>query len=218
MRSSAIRLLRPLARLSAPHYTSAIRTAPRPAPPSRISPPTLSATSRKYSSIDSPSILPPPAQNDPSAPVSQNDTSTPAAQSSSSANEPTSPASTTASFKLPEKPAFEMTFTCRKCQTRSTHRVSKQAYHKGTVLILCPGCNVQHLIADHLKIFRDKPTTIEDILREKGESVRKGIKYHDGDIEFLPPEPVDAGEASEAGEAEVNPQAASKAKTDAETK
>lgn len=51
-----------------------------------------------------------------------------------------------------ETPAYEMTFTCKKCETRSTHRVSKQGYHNGTVLITCPGCKNKHLISDHLKV------------------------------------------------------------------
>lgn len=51
-----------------------------------------------------------------------------------------------------EAPAYEMTFTCKKCQTRSTHRISKQGYHNGTVLIACPGCKNKHLISDHLKV------------------------------------------------------------------
>jgi protein import protein ZIM17 len=51
-----------------------------------------------------------------------------------------------------EAPAYEMTFTCKKCETRSTHRVSKQGYHNGTVLITCPGCKNKHLISDHLKV------------------------------------------------------------------
>ena len=49
-------------------------------------------------------------------------------------------------------PAYEMTFTCKKCQTRSSHRVSKQGYYHGTVLITCPGCKNRHLISDHLKV------------------------------------------------------------------
>src|SRR5690242_16017317 len=36
-------------------------------------------------------------------------------------------------------PAYEMTFTCKPCSTRSTHKISKQGYHHGTVLISCPG-------------------------------------------------------------------------------
>jgi mitochondrial protein import protein ZIM17 len=49
-------------------------------------------------------------------------------------------------------PAYELTFTCNKCDTRSSHRVSKQGYHHGTVLITCPGCKNRHLMSDHLKV------------------------------------------------------------------
>ena len=49
-------------------------------------------------------------------------------------------------------PSYEMTFTCKACSTRSSHRMSKQGYHHGTILITCPGCKNRHLIADHLKV------------------------------------------------------------------
>lgn len=62
-------------------------------------------------------------------------------------------------------------FTCKKCDTRSSHTMSKQAYTKGTVLITCPGCKNRHLIADHLKIFNDNHITIEDIMKAQGQSV-----------------------------------------------
>ncbi|EEB09155.1 TIM23 translocase complex subunit Tim15 [Schizosaccharomyces japonicus yFS275] len=73
------------------------------------------------------------------------------------------------------KPAYQITFTCTVCSNRSTHHMSKQAYHNGTVLIQCPGCKNRHLIADHLKIFSDSKITIEDILSGKGEIFTKGI-------------------------------------------
>lgn len=92
------------------------------------------------------------------------------------------------------EPAYDLTFTCRKCLTRSTHRVTKQAYHKGTTLITCQGCKNRHLISDHLKIFSDKSITIEDILREKGEFLRKGRLGDDGDIEFYEDESVPSTE------------------------
>jgi len=76
-----------------------------------------------------------------------------------------------------------MTFTCKKCTTRSSHRISKQGYHHGTVLIACPGCKNRHLIADHLKIFSDTRVTLEDIMRQQGEVVRTGTKA-EGDLEF----------------------------------
>ena len=83
-----------------------------------------------------------------------------------------------------QEPAYEITFTCRKCLERSSHRITKQAYHFGTTLITCPGCKSRHLISDHLKIFSDKSITIEDILREKGQFLKKGRLGEDGDVEF----------------------------------
>lgn len=74
------------------------------------------------------------------------------------------------SFKV-DKPMLMIAFTCKKCNTRSSHTMSKQAYTGGTVLITCPSCKNRHLIADHLKIFRDERVTIEDILKAQGESV-----------------------------------------------
>lgn len=69
-----------------------------------------------------------------------------------------------------DKPMLMIAFTCKKCDHRSSHTMSKQAYTKGTVLIQCPSCHVRHLISDHLKIFSDHHITIEDILKAKGES------------------------------------------------
>ncbi|CAL9738060.1 mitochondrial protein import protein Zim17p [Monosporozyma servazzii] len=76
----------------------------------------------------------------------------------------------TASVKT-ETPQLMIAFTCKKCNTRSSHTMSKQAYTKGTVLIQCPGCKNRHLIADHLKIFHDEKINIEDILKAKGENI-----------------------------------------------
>ena len=82
------------------------------------------------------------------------------------------------------QPCYDMTFTCKKCLERSSHRITKQAYHFGTVLVNCPGCKSRHLIADHMKIFSDTSITIEDIMREKGEFIKKGSLGADGDVEF----------------------------------
>ena len=50
------------------------------------------------------------------------------------------------------QPEYEMTFTCKPCLKRSTHRVSKQGYHFGSVLITCPECRNRHIISDHLNV------------------------------------------------------------------
>ncbi|KAF3050959.1 hypothetical protein E8E11_010166 [Didymella keratinophila] len=81
-------------------------------------------------------------------------------------------------------PSYELTFTCKVCETRSSHRLSKQGYHKGTILISCPGCKNRHLISDHLKIFSDKSVTIEDLMKEKGNLVKRGSLSAEGDVEF----------------------------------
>jgi len=54
--------------------------------------------------------------------------------------------------RRPPQPEYEMTFTCKPCSTRSTHRVSKQGYHYGSVLITCPECRNRHVISDHLNV------------------------------------------------------------------
>ncbi|EXJ90807.1 hypothetical protein A1O1_03912, partial [Capronia coronata CBS 617.96] len=66
-------------------------------------------------------------------------------------------------------PSYQLSFTCKPCLYRSTHRVTKHGYHHGTVLITCPSCKARHVIADHLKVFLDSRQTLEDILREKAE-------------------------------------------------
>lgn len=70
-----------------------------------------------------------------------------------------------------DDPQLMIAFTCKKCDTRSSHTFSKQAYLKGTVLIQCPGCKNRHLIADNLNIFKDHKFSLEEVLKAKGESV-----------------------------------------------
>ncbi|RLV84176.1 Mitochondrial protein import protein ZIM17 [Meyerozyma sp. JA9] len=71
---------------------------------------------------------------------------------------------------------YMIAFTCKKCNTRSSHTFSKQAYTKGTVAIQCPGCKNRHLIADNLGVFKDHRINIEDLLKAKGESVATGTE------------------------------------------
>lgn len=71
-------------------------------------------------------------------------------------------------------------FTCKVCEDRSHHVMSKHSYTKGVVLIQCPGCKNRHLIADNLGWFRDSKTTIEDLVKEKGEAIRRIVVGDDG--------------------------------------
>jgi len=52
----------------------------------------------------------------------------------------------------PEPPSYQITFTCDPCSMRSSHRISKQGYHKGSILITCPECKNRHVISDHLNV------------------------------------------------------------------
>ncbi|GKZ34437.1 hypothetical protein AbraIFM66950_004712 [Aspergillus brasiliensis] len=81
-----------------------------------------------------------------------------------------------------QEPAYQITFTCKPCGERSSHRMSKHGYHRGTVLIKCPSCDSRHVISDHLNIFFDKKSTLEDILARQGDKLTRG--YVDGDMEF----------------------------------
>lgn len=81
-----------------------------------------------------------------------------------------------------QEPAYKIVFTCKPCGHRSAHRMSKQGYHRGTVVIKCPSCANRHVMSDHLKIFFDKSSTLDEILGDRGHKVTKG--YLEGDFEF----------------------------------
>ncbi|KAI0396063.1 DNL zinc finger-domain-containing protein [Xylariaceae sp. FL0594] len=82
------------------------------------------------------------------------------------------------------EPHYRLVFTCVPCGARSSHVVSKQGYHGGSVLISCPECRNRHVIADNLNIFGDRKVNVEDLLREKGQLVKRGTLGVDGDVEF----------------------------------
>ncbi|KAK8081689.1 hypothetical protein PG996_000470 [Apiospora saccharicola] len=101
---------------------------------------------------------------------------------------PAAPATSSPSEEIKQRklqePHYELTFTCVPCSDRSTHTVSKQGYHKGSVLITCPSCRNRHIISDHLNIFGDRKITVEDLMRERGQLVKRGTLGEDGDVEF----------------------------------
>lgn len=82
------------------------------------------------------------------------------------------------------EPHYELTFTCVPCSTRSSHTISKQGYHHGSVLITCPSCRNRHVISDHMNIFGERKITVEDLMRERGQLVKRGTLGEDGDVEF----------------------------------
>eukprot|EP00127_Corallochytrium_limacisporum_P006456 Clim_evm46s227 gene=Clim_evmTU46s227 len=72
-------------------------------------------------------------------------------------------------------PKIRIVFTCKVCNTRQGHEMSRHSYEKGVVIIQCDGCQNRHLIADHLGWFKDlgEGITIESLLQSKGEEVKK---------------------------------------------
>lgn len=81
-----------------------------------------------------------------------------------------------------DEPAYRIIFTCKPCGARSDHQMSKHGYHKGTVLITCPSCSARHVISDHLRIFMDEKSSLEDILGTKGMKITRGVLNDDLEI------------------------------------
>mmetsp|Transcript_12752 Transcript_12752/g.10898 ORF Transcript_12752/g.10898 Transcript_12752/m.10898 type:complete len:98 (-) Transcript_12752:148-441(-) len=62
---------------------------------------------------------------------------------------------------------------CGVCGTKIVKTFTKKAYHGGVVVVRCDGCESDHLIADNLGWFSSKPTNIEEICQQKGNTVIK---------------------------------------------
>ncbi|KAF4569765.1 hypothetical protein EYR36_009566 [Pleurotus pulmonarius] len=156
-------------------------------PPPSYSPPAIAAISSapyhsthfEPSSFDSsPRSLP---HTPPSRPSHAPETAAPSALATSS------------EIKLDVlEPRLSLTFTCTagECHERSTHTFTKRAYERGIVLVECPGCKNRHLIADHIGWFKEsteegKLKTVEDLLRARGEKVRRGRLDAGGVVEYV---------------------------------
>ena len=64
-------------------------------------------------------------------------------------------------------------FTCSVCETRSAKKFSADSYERGVVVVTCPGCKNNHLIADNLGFFEDDRWDVEKLAAARGESVRR---------------------------------------------
>ena len=73
---------------------------------------------------------------------------------------PSVPATSRAPVDGGKQPTYELSFTCKPCSERSSHIISKQGYHSGTVLVQCPKCKGRHIISDHLKVCSDLSTVV----------------------------------------------------------
>ncbi|KAI0272418.1 DNL zinc finger-domain-containing protein [Gloeopeniophorella convolvens] len=92
-----------------------------------------------------------------------------------------------------DEPRLSLTFTCTvtDCNTRSTHQFTKRAYEKGIYTLNATSPDIalaRHLIADNLGWFKEsteegKLRNVEDLLRARGETVRRGRLNPDGSIE-----------------------------------
>ena len=84
-------------------------------------------------------------------------------------------------------------YTCNVCQTRSAKQFSEQAYQHGVVIVRCPGCQNQHLIADRLGYFRDDDNRagefdLQSIAQRTGQPLRTitdSEDSHDGVLELV---------------------------------
>jgi len=82
---------------------------------------------------------------------------------------------------------MHMVFTCTKCHTRSLKTFAKRSYKTGVVIVRCPGCMAQHLVADNLGWFGEEKN-IEEVFAKQGIKVPV-ISEHD--VEYIP-EPKEA--------------------------
>ena len=61
-------------------------------------------------------------------------------------------------IQLPKvKRSAELTFTCNKCEHRTTRKVNPEVYKKGTMFVQCAGCAAWHKMVDNLGLMYEFP-------------------------------------------------------------
>jgi len=71
---------------------------------------------------------------------------------------------------------FKIMYTCKVCEHRNSHMISRLAYNQGIVIVTCAGCNSRHLISDKTGLLDYGVFNVE-MLAASGESVtRLGVE------------------------------------------
>lgn len=117
---------------------------------------------------------------------------------------------------------FEMQYTCKLCETRNSHKVSRLAYRKGVVIAVCKGCKGKHLIADNLGWSNylggfDGEKNIEEFLegQGRGEDVNR-VSPEVWNLENMLEISSNSSRTSEAGDAQYDDDDLNKASEEGE--